>query len=153
MSDERAERPRTWVPVAAAGGVAVLVLGLAFGWTLFTDGPSEVEGAMVEACESVYAETAGPAIVSGEIYEPDEMLDYYAAAETHGEAVPFEDLTEEQQNGLRGFGAEYAESGSGSAAVVWRLEDDTYAHCLVRLSGGAVIGTPTVGPLEVAVAE
>ena len=152
MSEEQEPKPRSWVPLVAAGGVAALALVGAVGWSVFAGGPSDLEAAAIEACEGAYVGTGGPAIVGGEAYETDEFADYYAVVETHGEVpVPLEDVPQQTRDQWEAAAAEYQETGDGSVVVVWRLEDDAYLQCALPVVDGAVDGgQPVVSELALA---
>ncbi|GIG55432.1 hypothetical protein [Demequina activiva] len=142
MSDEPEPQPRSWVPLAAAGGVAGLVLIVAVGWSLVAGGPSAVEADAIEACEAAYDETNGSPILGGEVYETDEYADYYAVADTHGEVpVPLEDVSQAMREQWQDAADAYRETGDGAVVVVWRLEDDTYRQCALPVAGGTVDGS------------
>lgn len=152
MTDAEGDRPRTWVPVAAAGAVAAVVVIVAVAWTGLGARPSDVEAAAIEACEAAFARTNAPAIVGGEVYEPNEFRDYYAVVETHGEVpVALAEVAQEQLESWDRLAEQYEADGDGGIVVVWRLADDTYRQCALPVQGGNVDGSQArVSPLSVA---
>jgi len=151
MDDAPAERPRAWWPVAAAAAIAVVVIVAAIATYALTSGPTEIEAEAIEACEAAHAAAGGPAIAAGDVYDPTELRDYYAVAETHGDVpVPLDDLPQATLDAWDATGERWQASGDGAMVVVWRLEDDSYAQCVVPVSDGSVAaGAAVPGPLAV----
>ena len=151
MSDasEGADRPRTWKPLAGAGAAAVLVLAIALSTAFFGDQLTETEEATIQACEAEYARTDGVPILGGNIYVPTEMREYYAVAETHGEAPePFAEVSDEVLAAWDAAGQQWINSGVGPVVLVWRHEDDTYSQCNVDFTAAGIAESSVqIGPL------
>lgn len=155
MSDVPHERPRTWFPLVAAGVIGVIVIVGAVVTFALGGGPDESEAAVIAACEAEYAESAGPAIVAGEIYDPTQWRDHYSIVEANADvATPLDDLPAEVSDAWQTRADVYEDTGIGSMVIVWRLEDDSYAQCTVPVADGTVDPDGAVtGPLEIEALE
>lgn len=155
MSDAPEERPRTWIPLVAAGAAALLVLIGAVVAVNVGGGPDETEAAVIAACEEPQAQADDPEIVAGEIYDPTEWRDHYAVVETHADVpTPLADLSEEAERAREALAESYRESGDGAMVIVWRLADDSYRQCTAPVADGEVDAErASVGELEVAAME
>ncbi|WP_084105798.1 hypothetical protein [Demequina sp. NBRC 110056] len=142
MSEESQPQRRTWLPIAGAGAVALVVVGGAVVWSAIGGGASPVEESAIAACEATLTEAQLGEILGGEVYEPGEWRDYYGVVETHGEAdVPLADLDDASVETWEAAAASYEETGTGALAVVWRFEDDSYLQCVVPVADGVVDGS------------
>ncbi|WP_062132060.1 hypothetical protein [Demequina aestuarii] len=151
MSHEPDDRPRTWVPLAAAAAVAAVVVAVAVVSFALGGGPDETEAAVIAACEAEYADTGGPAIVSGEIYDPTEWREHYAVVEEQADVpTPLGDLSDDAVAAWEARAESFVDSGVGTMVIVWLLEDDALAQCAVPVEDGAVDAQrAVVGSLEV----
>ncbi|MDN4481052.1 hypothetical protein [Demequina muriae] len=151
MSDAPDERPRTWLPLAAAGVVGAVVVAAAVVSFALGGGPDETEAAVIAACEAEYEATTGPAIVAGEIYDPTRWREHYAVVEEQADVpASLDDLSDDDVAAWDARAAAFEESGAGTMVIVWRLDDDAYAQCAVPVADGTVdAGLAVVGPLEV----
>ncbi|MFV0285943.1 MAG: hypothetical protein ACK5IM_06065 [Demequina sp.] len=70
MSDSSSEAPRSWVPVAAAGGVALVVLIGAVIWWIAGAGVSDDQQVGIAACEQLAIEEGLPDIARGDVEGP-----------------------------------------------------------------------------------
>ncbi len=154
-SETPADKPRTWLPIAGAGAAGAIVIIIAFWATVFGQGLSQIEQDTIAACEAEYARSGGTPIAAGDVYEPDEMRDYYAFAEIHGEVpTPLAEVPVEVTDEWDAAAARYVDGGGGLVMLVWRLENDKYAQCAATVSQGAVDkDSVVVGPFVAAGAE
>lgn len=155
MSDAAQNRPRTWVPLAAAGAIAaVAVVGALVAFVL-RGGPDDVEAAVITACEAEYARGDGSAIAAGEIFDPTEWREHYRLVQDFGEVVvPLDELPPAAVSDRERDAEVFAKDGAGTMVIVWRLEDQSYAQCAVAVAAGAVVaGSAVTGPLYIEDAE
>ncbi|MFV0634124.1 hypothetical protein [Demequina sp.] len=152
MSEDPGERPRTWLPVAGAAGIAVLFVVGALVWSALAGGASPAEQAAIVACEAALDKADAPAIVGGDVYESPEWRDYYAIAEAYGEVpVPLEEMDDAAVASWEDGARAYEEDGDGFIAIVWKLEDDTYRQCVLPVTDGEVAtGGATVADVGIA---
>lgn len=146
---EPADKPRTWKPLAGAGGAAVIVLAVALSTMFFGDQMSQTEEATIQVCEEEYAMVEGPPIYGGQVYVPAQMRDYYAVAETHGEVPePLDEVADEVLAQWDAAGEQWVNTGVGPVVLVWRHDDDTYSQCNVEFApSGPRSNSVQVGPL------
>lgn len=154
-SSSPAEKPRTWIPVIAAGSIAAVLVVVAAWSAIFGQRLSEVQQDTITACEAAYAQTSGPDIAGGDVFEPPQMREYYTFAETHGEVpVPLAEVSDDVTDEWERAAKQYEDGGGGPVALVWRHADDTYSQCVVNFRGrhidadSAVLGPLVIAPTE-----
>ncbi|MFW7413627.1 hypothetical protein [Demequina sp. SO4-18] len=144
------DRPRTWVPLVAAGAVGAVVVGGAIAAFALGGGPGETEAAVIAACEAEYGSVDGAAVVAGEVYDPTQWRDHYAVVEANADDVtPLPEVAEDVVEQWEASADAFREDGAGAWIIVWRLDDDSHAQCTVPVAAGTVdAARAAVGPLS-----
>ena len=149
MSDE--PRPRTWLPIALAAGIAALVIVGALVVTVLSQRLSPVESEAARACEDAFAASgSSAAITAGDIYVAADWRELEAFLEEQGLVTDAPDA-----EALDAAVATLGDQGRDLVEVVWFLSDDTHLACTVELSDGTaeeeslVLGEPARLPLAV----
>ena len=157
MTDPDSDEPaRSWLPLAVAGGITVLVIvGAIVGHALRTQlGPDKQ--AAVTACEQAYqergtADARPPGIVGGNVFAANEWRDLDSTLKSLGDLPDSErNLTGEQQSAKDDEAAALISAGNQRITIVWQLDDESHAECVANLTGGAVVPPVQISTLEVA---
>lgn len=74
MTESPDQPPRSWVPVAAAGAIAAVVLIAAVIWWIAGAGVSDEQQAGIVACEQFAIDEGLPEIVRGDVAGPEDGI-------------------------------------------------------------------------------
>lgn len=149
------EPPRSWLPLAIAGGVALLVVvGAIVGHALRTElGPDKQ--AAVAACEAAYAargtaDSRPPGIVGGDVFAANEWRGLHATLDSLGYLADSErNLTGEQKSAQDDAADALITAGKQRITIVWQLDDESHAQCVANLANGAVVPPVQISTLAV----
>lgn len=152
------EPPRSWLPLAIAAGITILVVvGAIVGHALRTQlGPDKQ--AAVTACEQAYqargtADSRPPGIVGGDVFAANEWRDLDSTLKSLGFLPASEQkLTGEQQSAKDDEAAALISAGKQRITIVWQLDDESHAECVANLAGTTVVPPVKISSFEVAAA-
>jgi hypothetical protein len=152
VTESGPEKPQTWLPLVIALAAAVVVIVALLVMHALRADLAPARQAAADACEVAYTREFpnGPGITAGEVYAATEWRDVTDTL------VGLGYLTDDQAKAVTGEqaavrddeAAALAVAGLDRMTVVWQLDDQTHAYCLVTTQGDdAVLPVTTVGPL------
>ncbi|WP_062463587.1 hypothetical protein [Demequina soli] len=151
---EPSEPPRSWLPIAIAGGIALLVIVIAFVSAASRSGMSAAHQSAITVCEDAYAATGAdtgqqPRIEAGDVYSASDWRDLRDLVEQQGlidgatSKVPADTA-----DALDAAAASLTKGGTDHVTVVWWLESEKHLVCTVDVNGDvADASTVRLGPL------
>jgi len=152
MSDEPQAAPeRSWLPLAIAGAIAVVVVVGAIVVSNLRAGMGPAKTDAVRACEEAYAASATegepqPAIVAGDVFAAAEWRGLWDFLEEQGVVG---EPSDEQAAALDEAAAARASEGRDVVTVVWWLDSDEHLQCTVEVAGDVALdATARVGALS-----
>lgn len=139
------ESPRSWLPLAIAGGVTVLVIvGAIIGHAVRTElGPDKQ--AAIAACTQAYdargtTDARPPGIIGGDVFAANEWRGLNSTLGNLGYLPDSErNLTGEQQSTKNDAADALITAGKQRITIVWQLDDESHAECVANLANGAVV--------------
>lgn len=152
MTQPGDEKPQTWLPlVIALAAATVVIVALLVMHALRAD-LAPARQAAADACEDAYVQQfpEGPRITAGEVYGAAEWRDVTETLVGLGYLTSDQaaTVTGEQADVRDDAAAALAVAGKDQMTVVWQLDDQTHAYCLVAIQGDeAVLPVTSVGPL------
>ncbi len=159
-ASEPVEPPRSWWPIAVAGGIALVVVIGAVVVSNLRQGYSAAEVSAVAVCEDAYGARAAagepqPTIQAGDVYRASAWRDYYGLLRQQGVLdTPVQDLPSDQVQALDGEAAALAAAGADHIAVVWWLATEEHLVCEVDVNGDVADPTTVnLHPLSVPTME